>query len=87
MRQLTNLLETRKHSNLLQVSDGSYLEVNPKQIQGEDSAPLGSVPIRMPYEHNGNKNKGKRKHMKIREYKSQLFSALASWEGESYLSA
>ncbi|XP_011183135.1 interference hedgehog isoform X1 [Zeugodacus cucurbitae] len=48
-----------------EVSEGSLLEVIPKQIHGEDSAPLGTVPIRMPYEHTGNKNKGKRKHMKM----------------------
>ncbi|XP_067635642.1 interference hedgehog isoform X2 [Eurosta solidaginis] len=48
-----------------EVSEGSLVQVNPKQIQGEGSAPLGNVPIRTQYEHNGNKNKGKRKHMKM----------------------
>ncbi|XP_054727076.1 interference hedgehog isoform X2 [Anastrepha obliqua] len=48
-----------------EASEGSLLQVNPKQIQGEGSAPLGNVPIRTPYEHTGSKNKGKRKHMKM----------------------
>ncbi|XP_036338791.1 interference hedgehog isoform X2 [Rhagoletis pomonella] len=48
-----------------EASEGSLLQVNPKQIQGEGSAPLGNVPIRTSYEHTGNKNKGKRKHMKM----------------------
>uniref|UniRef100_A0ABK9NH39 Interference hedgehog n=1 Tax=Glossina morsitans morsitans TaxID=37546 RepID=A0ABK9NH39_GLOMM len=44
-----------------EISEANRLNVNPKQIHGGSTAG-GNVPLRLPHEHGGGKNKGKKKH-------------------------